>query len=117
MTTLAVSGAAIRERARHTAAARRQRREKAWGVARAAATLLKSRYHASRVVVFGSLTRNSQFHLWSDVDIAAWGLAPGDYFEAVARVLDVGDDIKIDLVMAERCKPHIREAIERGTEI
>lgn len=90
-----------RERARRTVAARRQRREKAW-----AAALLRSRYHAARVVAFGPLTQTDRFHLRSDLTV--WGIAPADYFEAVARVLDVGGEIKVDLVMAERCQPHLR---------
>lgn len=104
-----------RARVRRTAAARSRRREKAWKVARAAAALLKSRYHATRVVAFGSLTDADRFHPWSDVDLAVWGIAPADYFEAVARVLDVGGDIKVDLIRAERCKPYLREAIAKGT--
>jgi predicted nucleotidyltransferase len=110
-----------RERARRTASLRRQRREKAWETARAAAALLKSRYHATRVAAFGSLTQAERFHPWSDVDLAVWGIEPDDYFEAVARVLDVGTEIggsiKVDLIMAEHCKPYLREAIEQGVEL
>jgi len=117
MESLAVYRQTARERARRTAQARRQRREKAWEVARAAAALLKSRYHATRVVAFGSLTQTDRFHLWSDVDLAVWGLAPAEYFEAVARVLDIGGEIKVDLIMAERCKPYLREAIAKGVDL
>jgi predicted nucleotidyltransferase len=117
MESLAVYRQTARERARRTAQARRQRRETAWEVARAAAALLKSRYHAARVVAFGSLIQSDRFHLWSDVDLAVWGLAPADYFEAVARVLDIGGEIKVDLLMAEKCKPFLREAISKGTDL
>jgi predicted nucleotidyltransferase len=117
MESLAVYRQTARERAQRTAQARRQRREKAWEVARAAATLLKSRYHAARVVAFGSLIQSDRFHLWSDVDLAVWGLAPADYFEAVARVLDIGGEIKVDLIMVEKCKPILREAISKGTDL
>jgi len=55
--------------------------------------------------------------LWSDVDLAAWGLAPADYFDAVAKVLDIGGEIKVDLIMAEKSKPYLREAISQGTEL
>ncbi len=84
---------------------------------RTAAALLKSRYRASRVVAFGSLIDVDRFHPWSDIDLAVWGLAPGDYYEAVARVLDVGGEVKVDLIRAERCKPYLRAAIERGVEL
>lgn len=117
MEPLTVLRQSTQERARQADLTRRQRRERAWKIARAAAELLKSRYHSTRVVVFGSLTEVDRFHSWSDVDLAVWGLAPSDYFEAVARVLDIGSDIKVDLIMAERCKPYLREAIEQGTEL
>ncbi len=117
MDTVAVLRESARERAWRTSATRRQRREKAWEIARTAATLLKSRYHVSRVVAFGSLTEADRFRSWSDVDLAVWGLSPGDYFEAVAHVLDVGGEIKVDLIRAERCKPYLRVAIEGGVEL
>ena len=117
MDTLADLVEAARDRARREALAVRERREKAWKAAREAADLLKSRYHVTRVVVFGSLTEADRFHPWSDLDLAVWDLSPADYFEAVARVLDVGGEIKIDLLMAERCKPHLRAAIDRGKEL
>lgn len=114
MSTLTAMREGARERAREMAGARQRRWEKAWEVARMAAALLKSRYHATRVVVFGSLTEAERFHPWSDVDLAVWGIAPEDYFEAVAQVLDVGGEIKVDLVLGARCKPCLREAIEQG---
>jgi predicted nucleotidyltransferase len=117
MESIAVYRQTARERAKRTALARQQRRKKAWEVARAAAALLKSRYRATRVVAFGSLTQSERFHLWSDVDLAVWGLAPADYFEAVAWVLDIGGEIKVDLIMAEKCKPFLREAISKGTDL
>lgn len=117
MDALAVMRETARKRARRTMAVRHQRRERAWEVARAAAALLKSRYHATRVVAFGSVTQADRFHPWSDLDLAVWGIAPVDYFEAVARVLDVGGEIKVDLIMAERCRPYLQEAIAQGTQL
>ena len=117
MDSLAALSKTVRERDRRIAATRLQRRERAWEIARTAAALLKSRYRASRVVAFGSLTEADRFHPWSDVDLAVWGLAPGDYFEAAAHVLDVGGEIRVDLIRAERCKPYLRAAIEEGVDL
>ena len=104
-------------RAQRFQTARRLRREKAWQVARTAAALLKAQYHAARVVAFGSLVDPERFHPWSDVDLGVWGLPPEDYFEAVARVLDVGGEIKVDLIQAERCKPFLAEALSHGVDL
>lgn len=57
-----------------------RRREAAWQAARLAAEVLKEQFKATRVVVFGSVARGVGFTRWSDVDVAAWGLAPEDTF-------------------------------------
>ena len=115
--TLSVSSRKVGQQTKHALQIRQQRRRKAWRIARTAAALLKSKYHATRVVVFGSLTDKDRFSLWSDLDLAVWGVTPGDYFDAVAKVLDIGGEIKTDLILAEKCKPPLREVIEMGKEL
>jgi predicted nucleotidyltransferase len=84
----------------------------AWEVARAAAQLLREKFGARRVVVFGSLAHRAWFTPWSDVDLAAWGIAPDKYFKAVAAMMDVSSDFEVQLVDVECCFPKVREAIE-----
>ena len=91
-----------------------QRRECARQVARRAAAFLKEQFGATRVVVFGSLVHGYWFSRTSDIDLAAWGLQPDDYFVAVARLQDLSPEFRVDLVVAERCKPALHEAILRG---
>jgi uncharacterized protein len=90
-----------------------RRREKAWQAARAAARLLKEEFEASRVVVFGSLARVSGFTRWSDVDIAAWGLAQEDTFRAIGAVMDMDTDVPVNLVDVDTARPSLLAAIER----
>lgn len=75
-----------------------QRRKRAWQLARQVARLLRERFGATRVVVFGSLIHESSFNPWSDVDIAAWGLAPEDAFRAMGAVMDLDAEVQINLV-------------------
>ena len=89
------------------------RRERAWQVARHAAALLKEQFGATRVVAFGSLVHGYWFSNASDVDLAAWGVQADDYFVAVARLQDLSPEFQIDLVAMERCKPALRETIDR----
>ena len=104
-----------RERERQELA---RRRERAWALAQQAARLLKEQFGATRVVVFGSLVHEDCFTLWSDVDIAAWGIAPEDTFRAIGAVMDLGGDIEINLVDMGACRPSIRAVIEReGVEL
>jgi len=91
-----------------------ERRERAWEVARAAAGLLKIRYGATRVVVFGSLAQKTPFTPWSDIDLAVWGIKPEQYFAAAGAVMDMGLDsgIKVDLVDPENCSKEFQADIE-----
>ena len=95
-----------------------QRREKAWQIARQAARLLRERFHVSRVVVFGSLAREEGFTRWSDVDIAAWGIAPENTFRAIGAVMDLETEIPVNLVDVNTTRPSLLAVIEReGVEL
>lgn len=90
-----------------------QRRQKAWQIARQTANMLREEFNASRVVVFGSLARNSGFTRWSDIDIAAWGLSPEDTFRAIGAVMDLQTGIPVNLVDVNTARPTLLAAIER----
>ncbi|MFA5787792.1 MAG: nucleotidyltransferase domain-containing protein [Actinomycetota bacterium] len=95
-----------------------QRRERAWKLARRAARLLRERFGATRVVVFGSLVHEDCFTRWSDVDVAAWGLRPADTFRAMGAVADLDADIEVNLVDMGACRASLRDVIEReGIEV
>ncbi|MGH9833078.1 MAG: nucleotidyltransferase family protein [Blastocatellia bacterium] len=91
----------------------RQRRDEAWDVARAVAAALRQRFGATRVAVFGSLTRPTQFTRWSDIDLAVWGIPADRSYQAVAAVAGLSPHFKIDLVDIETCRPALREVIEQ----
>lgn len=92
-----------------------ERRERAWKVARAAANLLRIRFGANRVVVFGSLAQKVRFTPWSDIDLAVWGIAPEQFYRAAGAAMDIGLDsgIKVDIVDAEDCSSEMQEMIHR----
>jgi predicted nucleotidyltransferase len=90
-----------------------RRRELVWAAARHAARLLKERFQATRVVVFGSPVRGYGFNRWSDVDVAAWGIAPEDTFRAIGAVMDMDSDIPVNLVDVNTARPLLLEAVER----
>ena len=104
---------AYRPGARVGQAAAAQRWERAWDVAETAADLLRRRFGATRVVAFGSLARRDWFHPWSDIDLAAWGIAPEAFYRAVAAVTGISAEFKVDLVAPEDCRPALRRAIEQ----
>jgi uncharacterized protein len=87
------------------------RRQRAWETARQSATLLKERFGASRVVVFGSLPRDDGFTIHSDIDLAVWGIDPLEYLEALGCLLDLSPEWSVDLVQMERCPLPLRDII------
>jgi len=87
--------------------------KRAWELARAAAQLLRQRFGATRVVVFGSLVHNGCLTPWSDLDIAAWGILPEDTFRAIGAVMDLDSEIEVNLVDIGACRPSLLATIER----
>ncbi len=102
--------------ARQRDAKRRQRMEArrrvAWEIAQRAAALLKADYGASRVVLFGSLSRDEPFSPHSDIDLAIWGVDERLYYQVVARLLDLDPSISIDLLRVESLNDDLIHAIE-----
>ena len=108
-----IAGLVARERARR----RRMRRRAAQAVeaARAAARLLRRRFGATRVRLFGSALYPERFYEHSDVDLAVEGLDPKDYLRAWVAVNepDICGDFEFDLVTPDMCRPAIWESVER----
>ena len=93
-------------------------REKALRVAEEAANLLRKKYGAQKIVLFGSLTNEDAFSVWSDIDLAAWGITPGKFYSAVADITGLSPLFEIDLVEPDNCRAPIKEVIYReGVEI
>lgn len=93
-------------------------RDHAWVAARRAAEFLRQKFHATRVVVFGSLVRPECFTVWSDIDIAAWDIAPEETFHAISTILDIDKAFNINLVDVNACRPSIlKRILQEGIEI
>ncbi|WP_422446866.1 nucleotidyltransferase family protein [Thermoanaerobacterium sp. DL9XJH110] len=90
-----------------------QRYYKAWDIARKAAKILYDKYCAKKVFVFGSLTNPEKFTKWSDIDLAVWGIPDDFFYKAVAEMISLNSEIKIDLVDPEECGDDLKKAIER----
>ena len=96
----------------------RERWERAWQLAQSAAELLRVRFHAVRIVVFGSLVDQRRFTPWSDVDLSAWGIPPDDFYRAVAVITGLSPEFEVDLVDPQMCPPALLERINHeGIEL
>lgn len=112
------------EAARHRLApseltpAERRARERLLDRIREAAVVLKTRFDARRVVLFGSLAHAAWFMPDSDVDLAVEGLAGDDYWQAWRLVEEIIGDRPVDLIEIETVGESLRRAIQRyGVEL
>jgi predicted nucleotidyltransferase len=101
----------IRRRWLAEQAAWEQRRQQAWDAAREAATILRLRFGADRVIAFGSLVHHGRFAECSDVDLAVSGIRPASFFRAWA-VVGASCPFELDLVDLADCSPALRKLIE-----
>ncbi len=62
-------------------------------------------------MVFGSLIHEDCFTLWSDVDIAAWGISPLDTFHAMGEIRELDENIEINLIDINICQASLLEKI------
>lgn len=102
---------AFRKRRAETRVEVAKRRRRAYAAALKAAELLKTKFGAKEVVLFGSLARRGSFTLYSDIDLAERGISSDDYLTAMETVLYMNAEFKIDLVDPEFCSPAMREEI------
>jgi len=90
-----------------------QRYQEAWSVAKVASKLLYSKYHAKKIIIFGSLKDVLYFNKWSDIDLAVWGIPPEMYFKAVAEIISLSSKFRIDIVDPEDCNDSLKKVIEK----
>lgn len=85
---------------------------------RQAAMVVKRRFGAQRVVLFGSLAHHAWFGPDSDVDLGVEGLTGDTYWEAWRTVEEILGDRSVDLIEMETAGGSLRQAIARhGVEL
>ena len=94
------------------------RKRQAFEVAREAARVLREKFGAEKIVLFGTLAHDEWFSQWSDIDLAVCGIKPESFYAAVAFVTGLSPSFKIDLVDIKECRPALKKVIEgEGIEI
>jgi len=93
-----------------------ERREKALEIAEAIAKLLREKFGATKVVLFGSIVYPDRFSPWSD--IAVYGIRADQFYKAVAASSEIPNGFHVDIVDPEDCHQSLRKDIElNGIEI
>jgi predicted nucleotidyltransferase len=88
------------------------RRGRAMELSREAAHVLRKKYGATRVVLFGSLARRSLFAPASDIDLYTEGVPGSRFFEAEAEIEEIAKGFRVDLVEKKECTPQLLKEIE-----
>lgn len=95
-----------------------KRYESAWDDIKKIAKMLKEKYGAEKVIVFGSLLNKKRFHKRSDIDLAVKGIDDELFYEAYGKIIGKYTDFKVDLVDIEDCKESLLKVINKeGKEI
>jgi len=90
-----------------------KRRRRAYTTALKAAKLLKEKFGATEVILFGSLVRRGAFTRFSDIDLAVENIPSDLYLTAMDTVLHMNPEFKIDLIDLANCSPALRAEIEK----
>ena len=107
----------LKQRDKDAKLALSSRRELAMLNAKQASDILRTKFGATKVVVFGSVTRDD-FSATSDVDIAAWGIPENATFKAMHAVACVSKQIEMNLVDMHYARDYmIAEIANTGVEI
>lgn len=83
------------------------RKEQCLGISRKVAEMLKKKYGAVRVVLFGSLAHGSWHTPRSDIDIYAEGIPVSAFFKAEADAQAISKGFNLDLVDPGDCPPEM----------
>jgi uncharacterized protein len=101
------------ERLERDQQAAKPRRVTAMAVAKQAARVLKDRYGATRVVLFGSLAHGAWFNPGSDIDLAAEGIPPRLFWKAWCALDRLQSSFEIELVAWETASARLRGELDR----
>jgi len=83
-----------------------------------AASLLKTRFGARRVVLFGSLAHGAWFTPDSDVDVVVEGLGGDAYWQAWRLLEEMIGNRPVDLIELETAGESLQRAVQRyGVEL
>ncbi|MCD6336043.1 MAG: DNA polymerase [Candidatus Latescibacteria bacterium] len=85
---------------------------------REASAVMKTRFGARRVVLFGSLAHAAWFSADSDIDLGVEGLAGDAYWQAWRMVEEIIGDRRVDLIEIETAGESLKRTMDRyGIEL
>ncbi len=93
-------------------------REDAIKKARMIATLLKKKYKATKIILFGSLIGNGYLHERTDIDILVEGINSEDILRAGFEACLIAKSFNVDIIPMEKADNCLlRNALSEGIEL
>jgi predicted nucleotidyltransferase len=93
-------------------------RSNAINMARKVAAMLKEKYDAKKVILFGSIVKSDYLHEKSDIDLLVYGIKSEDFLRAGADTWKISGCFDVDIVPAEIAHKNIlKRALEEGIEL
>ena len=103
-----------KRQARETESIRRDAKDKAKKIA----PMLKEKYGAKRVILFGSIVKGSYLHKRTDIDLLVEGIKSNDFLRAGADAWTISSPFDVDIVPVERADQYLlSRALEEGVEL
>ena len=103
-----------KRQARETESIRRDAKDKAKKIA----SMLKEKYGAKRVILFGSIVKSSYIHKRTDIDLLVEGIKSNDFLRAGADAWTISSPFDVDIVPVERADQYLlSRALEEGVEL
>jgi predicted nucleotidyltransferase len=104
---------AAQERKKMKEAKLKERYTDALEIAQELSRVLYKEFHAQKVILFGSLTKQKLFHEYSDIDLAVVGMPAAMFYLSLTAVDNLSGDIKVDLIALEDCSPKLQNIITK----
>jgi len=93
-------------------------RRDAMDKAKKIAFMLKEKYGAKRVILFGSIVKSSYLHKGTDIDLLVKGIKSNDFLRAGADAWTISSPFDVDIVPVERADQYLlSRALEEGVEL
>lgn len=90
----------------------KQRHQDGLRQAKELADILKTKFGATKVVLFGSMLSVDDIHMRSDIDLAVWDLASNEYIKALTALMARSGNFSVDLVCIEDAPPSLKTYID-----
>lgn len=103
-----------KRRAEEIESLRRDAKDKAKKIA----SMLKEKYGAKRVIIFGSIIRSSYLHQRTDIDLLVEGIKSEEFLRAGADAWSISCPFDVDIIPFERADPYfLSRVLEEGVEL